>query len=251
MKTTQHKIKFIVVSDFHCRDKLSNDKKEIINRIINEIKEPDSQITSVIMPGDLTNNGYDGMSMFGYKYGGEQNQLGVLHHNIIEPLEEYTNVYLCAGNHDTYTKRPYFRKPVLRYIKHRHGDIRYEFKYHYKGNPVLRFICLGIYPDKKSREFLKCILHKHPKDSYIIIFHYVPLGPFGDWWGDVEKKEFLNMISGYNIVAILAGHVHTSGIVNWKNIIKSEKYPVILAAGDKYALCEYNNETNELKVEFK
>ena len=273
--------KFIVISDLHCTDKLSIGKQQIINRIINELTNADltlDKINMVIIPGDLTDNGYDGEQLLGWKFGGDQDQLDVLIKDVIEPLEKYTKVYICAGNHDEYVKPPRCRKPVLNYIIKRHGSLRYEIKMSKKNkissqknmmssttcsllccnnkteitkkNYILKCLCLNIYPDEISRAFLKLTLECNPSFSYIIIFHYNPIGPYSEFWNDDDKQAFLDIISGYHIIAIITGHIHISTLLTWTNPKTNENYPIIIAAGDKFALCEFNFDTSQLITKF-
>jgi len=156
---------FIVVGDLHCKDKLVESKRDVIGRIIEKIKD-NNNIKVVVCPGDLTTSGRDGSRLCCWRYGGIQNQLKVLKESVVKPLEELARVYLCPGNHDTYIKHPrLFEMPVLEYIKDKHSNILYYFKFSLTSS--LRFVCLGIYPDGNAISFLKEIFKSYPKDDYV------------------------------------------------------------------------------------
>src|SRR3989344_677219 len=245
------KIKFIVFGNTLCEDEPRKCSKEIVKRVSDLIDSTGDEIKAVIIPGDLTYNGFDGSKIIGYEYGGDQDQLSTLHNKIIKVLEHKVRIYLCAGDHDYHVKWPKCRKPIFDYIKARHKGLRYEFNINkIKGEEkkiVLKFVCLHIYPNKKSREFLKKILLEHPTYAYILVFHYTPIG---NNIRTKDKKKLLKIISGYNIVAIICGHTHVSKSLTWMNEDTREDYLIILASGDKFALCEYNPEENIITIEY-
>ena len=83
------------------------------------------------------------------------------------------------------------------------GDDDRNIKYHSAGSHFFY----------KSKRFLQNSLNVIGKHEPIIIFqHYGFRFKFGDkeykWWPKRDQKSFLKMISGYNIAAIVYGHVH-------------------------------------------
>lgn len=228
-------LRFLVNSDLHFTTKIRPVMDDNVSKILAEHSK--TPIDALICPGDLTNMGWNGAHLLCWKYGGDEDQLGAFISQYLNPLDKEIKVYISHGNHDTYVPWPYFTHPVLKYVKKRHGDIRYTFDI--KG---IHFICVGLYPDKKGIEFLNANLDKNKKN--IIFFHYNLQGPFSDWWTDVERDVFESTIKNYDIVCIIVGHQHVSRVSTWKN------YPVISAAGSKIAKCEYDIATDKLDVDY-
>ena len=225
-------VTFIVDSDLHFTNSITPKKSNHVSLITGICKE--RQIDAVICPGDLTDNGWNGKSLCCWKYGGEYDQLISLKEQYISPISKYTNVYLCMGNHDTYTPWPYIH-PVGNYIERRYDSLRYVFKL---GD--LHFVCLNIYPDRKGISFLNDILVKGR--PYVLFFHYNLEGQWSDWWTEKEKEQFYETIKDYNIVAILVGHAHRSSNMEWRGI------NVISGASTAVPVCTY--ERGKLSVEF-
>ncbi len=234
--------KFIVDSDLHFKHDIRSVKRNNVQKITEKIKN--DNIKAIICPGDLTNNGWDGKKFWKWKYGGDFNQLGPLKKDYVEPLEDHTNVYLCAGNHDTYVPWPYFHKGVFDYIKARHGSLRYSFDLKEDSDQGLHFICLHIYPDEDGIEFLQKDLKKNHDRKIVIYFHYNLSGPFSDWWNDEEKGVFLKTIKDYNIKAIIVGHFHKTYERDWNG------YKIINGGGRNIPLVTYDPNEAELSVEF-
>lgn len=195
------------------------------SRILSLSKE--LSIKCMIMPGDLTDLGSDG------KCCSSVDQLGEFINEWVSPLETIKGMQLllCAGNHDTYT----FNKPVMSWLKKRHGDHKYFVDIH-----NIRFICLGIYPDKKNCEWLKSQININ--NPIVLFFHYNLSGPYSDWWKDTEKEEFFNVINGHNIIGIFTGHIHDSFMTKWKG------FNVYSTGGKYFALCRIKD--NVLTAEF-
>lgn len=228
-------VKFLVNSDLHFTDTIRGAMENNVAKIVAENDK--GKIDALICPGDLTDMGWDGSHLFCWNYGGTQDQLGALISQYVTPLDKITKVYLGPGNHDTYVPWPYVTHPVLKYIKKRHGDIRYTFDIE-----NLHFICVGIYPDQKGIQFLKSNLST--KKRNVIFFHYNLEGPFSDFWTAAEKDVFYKTIKDHDILCIIIGHQHVSRTSNWKG------YTVVSAAGSKIAKCEYDVKKDSLEVEY-
>ncbi len=208
-------------------------------------------IKFLIVCGDLTENGSDGQSQcmpccVPNKYG---DQLDIFLDTYYNPIRQRVPIYLCPGNHDNDVKWPYVRKPVMKYISDQHGGLNYFFDrdtnssvYEESETYIIRFVCCGIYPDKKCLEWLEKDVLNGSVDSYIFFFHYPVKGLWADWWTDDEKDAFYQTIKKVKTIAILTGHHHKNRGGSWHNI------PFIVAGGKGLALC--NVENNEVSFDF-
>ena len=234
-------ISFIVDSDLHFTEKgIRYDKKNHVAKIIDLCKEG---IDAVICPGDLTDHGWNGKKIFGWKYGGKEDEVSPLITEYIEPISKHTNIYLCKGNHDGYVPWPYLYKPVRNLVKRRHGDILYSFDIKSKRSDTdkVHFICLDIYPDKKALKFLSKDLAKNHLIPTVIFFHFNLAGPYSEWWRSDEKTAFYDRIKDHNIIAILVGHWHSNYVELWPQDA-SIKFPVISSGGSKLTVCTVEND---------
>lgn len=262
--------KFILVSDLHYIDNIRPDKKNNISSILSCVTS--ENIDALIVPGDLTDIGSDGNCSI-WKKGNcceikkETNQLGNLKTQFINTLEPYVDIYLSHGNHDTYRVSMIsdfkhclgltrYKNPVLSYIESRHGDTIYSFS---KNN--IKFISLGMYPDKKGIEYLKKNLLSYI--STIIFFHFDFDSVKDDgspWWNKEDKQLFYDTIRDYNILCICIGHAHitysnrywpsvtdTIDITKTSTESTSSNFRVLNAAGVSALKCIYTN--NGLHVE--
>jgi len=188
----------------------------------------------VIVTGDLTDNGSDGKSFMGWKYGGSENQLGYLSVSYVDFIETYEkDVYLCNGNHDRGKRILWWRyKPVVTYIKKRHSSTNYSFIRH-----NTKFICCGEYP--KNIKWLKKQLQDN--EPTFIFFHYNLVGSYSDWWTDKQKDAFFNAIQDYNIIAIFVGHHHISrSNMDWRG-------HKVISSANRYSLVTYNTDTQKIE----
>lgn len=220
-------ITFIHDSDLHY-NKNSSRKKNNVKKILNI--SPDF----VIVTGDLTDNGYDGSNFLCFNYGGDEDQLTPLKQKYVNVLD-YNDipVYLCDGNHDNgRNKIPY--KPVLNYIKKRHGGLNYIFEY----NGVY-FICCSVYP--KNIKWLKKKLNKTKYYPVFIYFHYNLKDKYSDWWSDKAKQKFYNTIKDYkNIKALLEGHFHNTKVYYWNEFL------VIRSSGRHFGIIQFDLNKKEI-----
>ncbi len=191
-------------------------------------------INFVICAGDLTSHGWGASGCCKKnpdEFGEFINQYAIPIENAGFPL------FSCPGNHDTYVDWPYFDKPVFEYIKTKYvathdmfKDWKYSGCYSFNHNGV-EFISMGVYPYNLAwlREYI-------PTDDtpIIIFYHYntVTGEPYSDWWGEDEKTAFYDVIKDNNVLLIINGHWHESGIGHWNGI------PVVRGAGDKFCIVE-------------
>jgi hypothetical protein len=151
----------------------------------------------VVFTGDTTDNGLlSEFAEFEEVYG-RTGQDGLLRFPVFEAI----------GNHDVNQT-----SPIKERVRERHGGINYAWDW-----ADLRMICLDMYPDAKTIEWLSGELRragrKHPLFLY---FHYSLAGPYSDFWEDSEKDAFARAIAGYNVLAIFHGHEHHDGHYEWR-----------------------------------
>jgi len=151
----------------------------------------------VLFTGDTTDNGrLDEFAEFEAVYG-LTGKDGLLRYPVFESI----------GNHDLNPESPIKEK-----AKERHGGIDYAWSW-----DGLRFLCLDMYPDAKTRAFLTAELQKlGPDRPVIVFFHYSLEGPYSDFWEQQDKEDFAQALQGYNVVAIFHGHEHRMGHYFWR-----------------------------------
>lgn len=116
-------------------------------------------------------------------------------------------VFEAIGNHDVNSE-----SPIKARMRQRHGGINYSFDW-----DDLRFLCLDMYPDAATLEWLRGELRRAgPKRPLIPFFHYSLDGPYSDFWADEEKQAFARTIEGYNVLALFHGHEHRMGHYVWR-----------------------------------
>lgn len=116
-------------------------------------------------------------------------------------------IYEAIGNHDVQSE-----SPVKRRVTERHGGIDYTWDW-----DDLRFLCLDMYPDAKTVEWLKGQLQKAgPERPLILYFHYSLEGFYSSFWAEEEKEAFARAILGYNVLAVFHGHEHRVGHYEWR-----------------------------------
>lgn len=212
----------------------TDNKIDKLNRIIELKKELKDKLNIVIHAGDLLDKG-DNIEAF-KKFKNEY--VKNIENNNLELL-------LCPGNHDTYIDKFPYCKPVLKYLRKKYnGNYHIDFNksccYKLKRNNIY-FICCGIYP--KNLSWLKKNLPKK-NEPVIIYYHYnTAINPYCDWWTANEKNKFYNVIKEHNILLIVNGHYHYSGINEWKNITE------VRGSGSKLVLIEFEDtKINNIKL---
>jgi len=198
-----------------------------------------NNISFVIMPGDLTDNGLIGSSIFCCIP--QYDEWSEFCEKWLRPIQGIP-VYLCAGNHDIRLNR----NGILKEIKVRHGNVYYSFTMDENGKKSY-FICCNIYPNKEIRNWLAN--QKLPtigeKAPVFFFFHYPPIGKASNDWPQKEKDEFYNLIKNYNVKAIIVGHNGKfSYASSWNNI------PLFCLAGYHFGFFDFNSLTEKLQAKF-
>jgi hypothetical protein len=155
----------------------------------------------VLMTGDLTDNGtLEEFALFESFYGLTGR----------DALLRYP-VYEAVGNHDVNSESPIKERQKLR-----HGGVNYAWDW-----DDLRLLCLDMYPDAVTREWLIPELRKAGPDRPLIAFFHYPVLPGGQGWSrawpDEDKDAFGNALDGYNVIAIFHGHMHAPGHYMWRD----------------------------------
>jgi hypothetical protein len=116
-------------------------------------------------------------------------------------------VFEAIGNHDVGVEAPIKEK-----ARRRHGGVDYAWDW-----DDLRLLCLDMYPDARTREWLLKELHRAGgRRPLILFFHNALEGPYSDFWEAAEKDAFAQALSGHNVLAIFHGHEHRVGHYFWR-----------------------------------
>ena len=130
-------------------------------------------------------------------------------------------VFEGTGNHDRLPFPSWFRGD----IRERHGSLPYSFDI-----ADVHFVCLDEYPHAGNLRWLMHDLNAVGRDVPVVIyFHYALGGPFSENWSEEEKEAFAEAISGYRVLGIFHGHVHSSRHYKWKG------YDVYLIGSPKHS----------------
>ena len=153
----------------------------------------------VLFTGDTTDNGLlEEFAEFEQVYG-RTGRDGLLRFPVFEAI----------GNHDVNQTSPIKPRVVAR-----HGAIHYSFDW-----DDLHLVCLDMYPDTRTLEFLNRDLARvGPKRPVILFFHYSLEGPYSDFWEPEEKTAFARAVAGHNVLAIFHGHEHRLGHYSWQGV---------------------------------
>jgi predicted phosphodiesterase len=205
-----------------------------------------NDVKAVIVPGDLTSAGYDGIIKFKWLWrllgkknigcigGGEVNELGLFKDNFVTPLEDAGKLVLSGyGNHDTYNGAG--RYPVLDWIRTKYGSLPYRRDISTAAGPVRIYMC-GQFPDAGCREYLARELDTAGSEPIIIAFHYAMNST---WWSDADKNAFWDVIQDKNIKALVVGHTHESNTELWHDI------PVFNASGSDFIILNLDTMMSE------
>ena len=240
---------FVVDGDIHGSNptskdfKIRDDKKDMASRLTRISKE--YPIDFVLCIGDLTNDGWDGQCAtccFKTTWPNrKKNQLKAFRKLYEKPIEDAGfPVYLCIGNHDLTTGKPYVHRGVLDHVLKKHNASHCVFRspwysgnYTFKHNGV-KFICLGVWPNTLG--WLQDHLPKNKDKPVVIWYHYNTIvEPWSDFWSSEDKLKFYSTIRGYNIVAICNGHSHDTKVGLFHDI------PTIRGSGSKNAIVGIKN----------
>jgi len=151
----------------------------------------------VLFLGDTTDNGLlEEFAQFEEVYG-LTGQEGLLKFPIYEAI----------GNHDVNST-----SPIKPRVGERHGDIHYSFDW-----DGIHFLCLDMYPDARTLDWMKRDLAKvKHRAPLIFFFHYSLEGPYSDFWEAADKVAFARALEGRNVMAIFHGHEHRLGHYLWR-----------------------------------
>jgi hypothetical protein len=159
-----------------------------------------NQPPAVIIAGDLTEHGLSSewdsfVRLYGAK-GGEA--------KLKYPL------WLATGNHD---RIDVAGRPVVKAVTALNGGTLVWTR----DIGDLHLICLDMHPDQESRKWLAAELAAVGRQRPVmIVMHYGLAGPFSDFWPAEEKEDFARIIKGYNIIALIHGHWHSSAHYRWR-----------------------------------
>jgi len=129
-------------------------------------------------------------------------------------------VFEAIGNHDLNQS-----SPIKQRVRERHGGVDYAWDW-----DDLRLICLDMYPDAATVEWLEGELARlGTQRPAILFFHYSLEGYYSDFWEAAEKDAFARAIAGYNVVAIFHGHEHRVGHYFWRG------YPVFRPGAPRHS----------------
>jgi len=164
----------------------------------------------VLFTGDLTDSGlaeeFDEFERF-YGLTGKE---GLLRFPVFETI----------GNHDMGSDTP-----VGRRVRARHGGVDYSWDV-----ADVHFLCLDMFPDARTVEWMKQDLVGVGRDRPLVLFfHYSLEGPYSDFWEPQEKDAFASAIEGRNVLAIFHGHEHRAGHYVWRG------HPVFRPGSPKHA----------------
>ena len=247
---------FLVVSDLHSDGEEFKNSPERITNMCNFIDAPGSQIQSVLITGDVTDTGAGKpANCWSCCWSDSPDEWKYFNDACLQEFKKRkVSVYVCPGNHDTYSGKCILESPALSSIKQLNGGTAY---YSFDQGDI-HFVSCGIYPDANIRKWLaKDLVLATQKDKarpIVLFFHYNLEGPYGDWWStekdqakkDVDnqnqKQAFLEIIQSYNIQAIFVGHWHNSYINLWNG------FRVVGTGGEKFASCSYDPQEKTLDV---
>lgn len=221
-------MRFAVFSDPHFgnADRLAlSPVKEFVSAVTG-----DPTVEFAVVTGDLTDCGYDGSSACWFPSlcmtaGSREDQLGAFLSAVAYPIQlAGKHVYLIPGNHDQYNGSSIH--PVNEFIRRAHGNTHYKVV---RGG-VLMLFC-DVYPDAGVCAWMENTLIGNVL-PILVFFHYNLQGVYSDWWSDVEKEAFRNVVSGQRVLGIFVGHLHNSYVEKWHD------YSVYGTAGDTFAVCD-------------
>jgi hypothetical protein len=151
----------------------------------------------VLFTGDTTDNGHlEEFAEFEAVYG-LTGKDGLLEYPVFEAI----------GNHDLNRD-----SPVKERVVRRHGGVDYAWDW-----DDLRLLCLDMYPDARTREWLaRDLARVGPGRPLVLFFHYSIEGYYSDLWEREDKEAFARALGGRNVLAIFHGHEHHVGHYVWR-----------------------------------
>ena len=217
-------VRFLANSDLHYRQVPRDEKHHHIGEMLTLMRNhtPQNKIEAVILAGDLTAQGvsYDHSLGGCYCIKKHDDELKHLRKECLEPMEQYTTVLPCAGNHDTYN----------------HGRAKTWLNKKYGKNKQrtiggISFISCGIYPDAKALKFLRGLSDEIKAMPTVFYWHYPPIGPHHDWWSDIEIAAAFETLKQFkDVKGLFCGHAHGSYYMRWR-----ETFDLYVVGGPTFA----------------
>ncbi|MEN6356859.1 MAG: metallophosphoesterase [Armatimonadota bacterium] len=90
------------------------------------------------------------------------------------------------------------------------GNVYYSFNI-----DGIHFAALGRYPDSYVLSWLANDLAGVGTDTPVILFMHYALNDDEEWWSYAQRQLLANAIAGYNVIAILHGHTHSTTHYTW------------------------------------
>ena len=210
---------FFVASDSHFGARGMDEANRVVVTQMNELPgtpyPPEIGGTvdtprGLIFTGDTTDNGLlEEFAEFEKVYGLDGKD-GLLRYPVYESI----------GNHDLNTE-----SPIRERAKARHGGLDYAWSW---GD--VRMICLDMYPDAKTTDWLARELDRMGPNRPVIVFcQYSIEGYYSNGWNLDEKLAFARALKGHNVLAIFHGHEHRMGQYLWQG------YPVFRPGSPRHS----------------
>ncbi len=239
-------ITMYIISDIHYGGDVYNQKKMLINNLIQE-ETDENTIVGII--GDCTDDGFGNaypltpLGKFPIKIPNgcccccklkSKNQYSNQTEDFIKDVyipikEKHKKVYLIHGNHDEAST--WFTFPLVDFLKETHGKSVTDKGFYHEVYKNICFISLGKYPDSDAIEYFKNVNIKlGGKYPYIILVHYNFEREFSDFWSDDEKKKFVDFCDttpNLNVMCIIHGHIHES----FQSWLPNAKRPIPTVCG--------------------
>ena len=157
----------------------------------------------LLIAGDLTDTGTEQQWRQFAAYYGLTGEDGLLKYP----------VYEGTGNHDRWDDRQ--STVITDKVRARHGGLYYWWNW-----SDLHLICLDEAPTQAGLEWLRRTLAGIGRELPVVLFMHYPLaGPYSEsnWFGSSpEKRQFGQLIRGFNILGIFHGHYHGTGHYQWR-----------------------------------
>jgi DNA repair exonuclease SbcCD nuclease subunit len=189
-----------------------------------------NKIDAIILAGDATENAYDGKKFCcGLGTNGPVDEIGAFVAEMFEPLRSRAPTFLIRGNHDL-GKNEQWYQPFTELVKREYGDLYYSRTLTSSSEKSMTILMCDLYPTREIRRWMEAELQKDT--HFVIAFHYNLIGEYSDWIPESDQKAFLEIAKKYKnkIVAIINGHRHFSGVLQYADI------PVVMAAEHSSAL---------------
>lgn len=162
--------------------------------------------------------------------------------------------FATAGNHDFYNNFGTAISSKSWYVANRlleryglncnieNGNVYYSFDV-----DGLHVVSLGRWADDHVLSWLAGDLASVGPETPVVLFLHYAFDDGELWYTDAEREELAGVIEGYNIVAILHGHTHSSGHYVWNGydcyddgtIGKNSEFGVLHITDTALTYCQY------------